>query len=684
MKCRLCGIEMESDAKFCPNCGAEVTEPESAAISGDLPETSAATEDTISVQPEDPVVDSASDVAETAQPEGQVGDSAIDPAQPEQPTESAQPEQPVNPYAGEAQQSAPHSIPYGTSHTADPGQNPYANSASQNSTSDSYYGMPQYNTAAPQYAGAGVPPKKKKKVWPWVLGICLGIFVILVAIVVIVIIFASRYVAKDLKVCDAAQNCAYAIVYTDGDKFCEQLPEEFLSYLETTYEINRDGLEDQLDDYLGCDRVYADAQERPAPNGMKWISDYWATDDVFYSHDMPEDVASDCTDVLSTYGMQAEEYALVSLDEEDTEEALCAAKIGDNWYIVDSMMLADELCSLAYGKDAQLRTQAQTYLNAVASRDTAAMQEMVPDVFWTYLERDFDCDAAEATFMLEDYLQDTLGMGTIRDFSSETEDPVWYYQEDVKTFNIDYDYGMTYDYCVDIECPYTLTDDDGPVEDAYTVTLVEIDGTWYAIDAMMDYVYACYLGVYGYYDYNYDADRYDDFFQEDGDEPTGGTIELPDPNCETMMDAYFAALSDTSAAEMSALVPDSFWAMVQSYSGMSQNEAEGCMTFYLLDLQGTFDRKGVQYTYTVTATDDYSASECLEMNEYMEPYGLDGESYTDVWMELTVLDSDGQEIVTDEIYLTFTRIDGTWYLYDAMYDYLEACELYADTAGNEM
>lgn len=477
------------------------------------------------------------------------------------------------------------------------------------------------------------------------------------------------------------------------ESYCEALPKSFLTYLADIYGVEHNELEDSLSDYLETGRmVYKETDEITAAYGMDWMRSYWETDDVFYSHDMPDDLVTRCKSVLGTYGMEGDAFSVVTFDESDeavTDEAFSAVQIDDSWYIVDLMMAAEELCHVSCGENALMRVQAEQYLCAVTDRDTEALAGMVHDVFWNYLQRTYtDFDSTQWDAILSDYIENAFGLGTITNFTCETSDPVWYNSASISSFNEKYDFGLYYAYCVDYTCSYSLCDDYGDLEGSYMVTFVEIDGEWYIVDPMIDYNYACYDALWE----NVELPEMDDTTTAEnfsdaetgGDTSTDTVVELPDKTMTKLMDDYFAAYEDKSTAGISALVPDAFWIMLDDYYGMSQSEAEGCMTAYLLDLQASYDEKGVTYEYTVTDVYDYSNAEAASLNEYFEVYQLDSDTYTEVWIDLTVRDSNGGTLLTQQSWLIFGKIDGTWYIFDAMTDYMNASELYADAAGSDM
>ena len=56
-----------------------------------------------------------------------------------------------------------------------------------------------------------------------------------------------------------------------------------------------------------------------------------------------------------------------------------------------------------------------------------------------------------------------------------------------------------------------------------------------------------------------------------------------------------------------------------------------------------------------------------DINEGLDTYGIDGEEAMDVDVTVTTGDD------SNDTYVTLTKIDGQWYVYDAMYYFATAC-----------
>lgn len=508
MKCSCCGAALTENDRFCPECGTPVSfspDPETP----DLPEQVS--------EPTDPP---------QAQPTS---------------AESVPPETPASSNPGVPNAASPSDAPPGPQPDPYPPQNPYVSSQPYSQPQSQPYsnpGMPPYGGQPQVYGGYGAPqpvmtPPKKKKVWPIVLAVCLGAVGVIVIVVILFAVWIGSIIVEDANITSAAQNCSYAIAYADLDTFRDNvLPDAVYQALCASYDVTDEEMEQVFEDYLYTDRMYAASDTHPAANGMEWVEDYFNTNQVFYTHDMTNEQEGACSQILSAYGLSAEKYQLVSLGEDETDEVLCAAQIGEEWYIVDAIMMAEEACRLSFDPAADLRSGTMAYMTAIAQRDTDAMEQLVPEAFWEIAE-DYGIGRTDADTYLLPYLQECFTFGTIDTFDCEITEVGWYDIESRDSFQEYYDFGMDYDSAVDLSCSYTCGSGSAQESGEYTVTMVEIDGTWYAVDAMIDYLIAYdefygdgsdggYFDGYDGYD-GYDFDGYD-YGEEEGIRNVSGTV----------------------------------------------------------------------------------------------------------------------------------------------------------------
>ena len=354
-------------------------------------------------------------------------------------------------------------------------------------------------------------PVKKKRVWPIVLGALVGVGPIFILSIYVILRIVWNSAFQDVDVVSAAEDYAY-VLYTSYDS-TSVLPEEFLAYLEDNYDVTEDELEDQLEEYLIAEIPLTDAVLMiPSVDGKEWVTDYYERSSAyFYCHDMKSETQALCEGVLSAYGIEADDFLLVTLEESDIEttEAFCMAQIDDAWYCVDALMMAEEVCQL----NSRFSDQTASYMKAWADEDVETLHSMIPNAFWDYILEVYGISEIEADSILADYMEDSFGVGTISGISLTTDPTVWYNETGVEQWNSSYNYGIEYEFCADVDCTYDVTGSDGSVNGTYTVTHVSVEDQWYVLDVMADYENACYYAAYMYYYDGYDG--YDTYGEND-------------------------------------------------------------------------------------------------------------------------------------------------------------------------
>lgn len=365
--------------------------------------------------------------------------------------------------------------------------------------------VPQMAANPGQLYGAPVlaAPKKKKKVWPWVLGILLIVMAALITGIVLLFRIIFQSINSQGELMQAASQNAQALSSQNGTALAGMMPEGYWDYLDETYGVSRETSKNQLNSYLGSSSLYLETEQTPAKVGFSWVASYDSRAQL-QSDSCTKQEQRQCEKALSRFGLEAQEYRVITFQD---DRVLSMAKIDGRWYSVDVMLLEEELCRM----QASFLDEIKSYITALEESDIDTLHAMAPEDFWPLLE-DYTSDTeSEADTALESLLEGYNVVGNVQDVSLDWEDPVWYTQEEltVDTYAL---FDLPAEGYVDISCNYTITGDKDTYDGEYIYSFVLVEGTWYLYDAMLDYAEAC-----GYFDDASDYEDYGDFDYGDYD-----------------------------------------------------------------------------------------------------------------------------------------------------------------------
>lgn len=287
------------------------------------------------------------------------------------------------------------------------------------------------------------------------------------------------------------------------------------------------------------------------------------------------------------------------------------------------------------------------YWDAHVNCDAEALADLCPDDFWNYISDTYDLTEEEAVDAMGRYMNDyadSLGgdlsyewsqSGVTVGFGSSSQlDTV---REDTDKFGLKVSSGI----CVDVNC--TLTGADDSEQDDYSIWTVKVNGQWCSLSAMDDFNEIC--------DSDYAATA--KYGAEFGD----------------MLQTYWTAVANADAETLSTLVPDGWWDLVDQEYGVQQSDAESYLNSLLEEMVASqFNGESVDdIQVEITDASSYDDDELADINEGLDTYGIDGEEAMDVDVTVTTGDD------SNDTYVTLTKIDGQWYVYDAMYYFATAC-----------
>ncbi len=458
MNCKNCGIAVEDGKKFCPNCGAPLTDaapapeavPDAPAPETPTPETEAPAAE----MPSAPEVAPAPEAAPSPQPEPIPQPSAPDAA--------------ANPYSMPG-----NTIPGGASGGAVP---PVG-------------GMP-YDPAGNPVPPMGQLPKKKKKT-----GLIVALILIPILLIVIVIgVIAGVGVSMAKKSEKTVDDYWNAHVNCDAEALADLCPDDFWSYISDTYDLTEEeavaAMSLYMQDYadsLGGDLSYAWEQEGvTAGFGNASQLDTVREDTDRFGLKVSSGI---CVDVKCT---------VTGNDDTDEDEySIWTIKIDGQWCSLSAMDDFDDLCDSEYADSAKYQAEygdlMDTYWNAVFAADADTMSTLVPDSWWDLVDQEYGVQQADAETYLSEMLQEMVtsefGEDAAADISVRVTDIDEYDDSDLEDLNSGLDtYGIAGDAAVDVRVTVTV---DGEDTDTY-VTLTQIGGQWYVYDAMYYYATACY------------------------------------------------------------------------------------------------------------------------------------------------------------------------------------------------
>lgn len=311
--------------------------------------------------------------------------------------------------------------------------------------------------------------------------------------------------------------------------------------------------------------------------------------------------------------------------------------------------------AVGYSTGNQAAESAAEYWQAYAACDADAMADMVPDQYWDYISDTYDASKEEAVSCLQYYLDETaenLGGNLTCDWEQHGIQ-AGYGDSDVLTDVNDVlnGYGLSTSRGVGISLEATVSGDADSMEYDFAMWVVKIDGEWYNVSAMSDFddVFSS-----GYLDAVRNTEKY-------------GSI----------IDQYWYGFSKADGAALAELVPENFWDFLSDNVSISREEAEGYLNQYLSNnMSDSFsDLSKLTIDSEITDVDEYDDDAMADMNSGLEEYGLAGDAMVDVYTDMS-LSYEG-EVTEDSSYVTLTQIGGTWYVYDLMYYFVDACDTYA-------
>ncbi len=300
----------------------------------------------------------------------------------------------------------------------------------------------------------------------------------------------------------------------------------------------------------------------------------------------------------------------------------------------------------------------ETYWNNYTSADTAAMTEQIPDAYWDYISENYgytkdDCIAgldyfyAAQSELLGDHITCTydaadpvVGTTGMTDSMAEINEAVA-------------QYGLSYTWCVSVALSnITVSGDSDSYElEEVGVCLIKIDGEWYDLTVMDDIDNICSGGYV-------EAAQYQTLY--------GDTIQT-----------YWTSFYNNDTDTMASMMPDALWTLLSENYGVDEEGAKECMSQYITDLKEYSSMTGTTFGFdiSVTSDEDYDIENMEDMNTYL------GEALTaDVYMTVNFdysLSMDDEVLESDASSSIMMQLDDTWYLFDGIYYFIDACYYYA-------
>lgn len=299
-------------------------------------------------------------------------------------------------------------------------------------------------------------------------------------------------------------------------------------------------------------------------------------------------------------------------------------------------------------------TYTDTYWQAYEDCDGAALTESVPDAYWDYIAETYGYTEAECLDGVTYYMeQQQEALGEPLTISWERtgvsvgladNDTLSEVQEQMEAYDLDCSLGAA----ITMDAMLEGADD----SESYTkfgLWAVKIDGAWYNASAMHDIETACEEGYV-------EMAQYQALYLE---------------SITTYWNAFYASDLDT----MSAMMPDVLWDFLETQFGVDQSTVQACMQQYIADILYYSDLTDNKITFepTITSVEAYDKDEIAEINAYLGN-GLSTDVYEMVAFDY-VMTADGESI-EDSSASVMMQIDDTWYLYDGIYYFIDACYYY--------
>lgn len=292
------------------------------------------------------------------------------------------------------------------------------------------------------------------------------------------------------------------------------------------------------------------------------------------------------------------------------------------------------------------------YWEAYVNGSSEEIAAMVPEDFWTYATDTYGFTKEEMISGMDEYLtsvEEDLGENLSYEWSQNNFTVASGTSLDDVNDELA-EFGLKASIGIGVDISARVTGADTYDDHNFAMWTVKIDGDWYNHTAMLDFIDMCEEGYAEQAKYK----------AEFGD----------------ITDAYETALYQADGAAIGTMVPAQFWDYLAEGFDCTQSEAEGYLTQYLTDLitDSYAPVDEVTMEYTIVQIDDCEEDDMADLNEGLEEYGLAGEEMKDIYVD-EVISYNGTE-EDNSTYMTVTKIDGEWYVYDVMYYFTQACYYY--------
>ncbi len=334
-------------------------------------------------------------------------------------------------------------------------------------------GMPVYG-----YGMQAEPVQpKKKKVWPWVLGISMSLVVVIGVLIAVAFGMLMRSMIKESNINYYAQYYVDAVNDADGFEMAYCMPEPYWDYLAETYDVSRETMEYYLTDYLSGQDLHDIVHSKYA----------WTVDHTYFSiREMQESSRQCAEEKLAVYGLTASNYKAAW---SNNDIYLTMIEIDNSWYTLDAMELTEELCQLAYGENSEFSEAAEEYWNSICEQESLDLHEKVPLPFWNYLSENTQTDMFSIDEEVQQYLKEmenSWNVGKIQniEFFYNPSDIEWY--SDGRYSDLD-DYDLMLSEWADIPMQIKITGTEDVATNYTYLTMIRYDDKWY----VYDYMYLC-------------------------------------------------------------------------------------------------------------------------------------------------------------------------------------------------
>lgn len=294
------------------------------------------------------------------------------------------------------------------------------------------------------------------------------------------------------------------------------------------------------------------------------------------------------------------------------------------------------------------------YWQAYVDCDSQKLVDSVPDAYWDYISEEYgyseaECKDGVAYLMAEkqETLGETLSYTWERKgfaFGSGNSDTLSEVRDQLEEFGLECSSGVGI--TVDATLSGDISDEDYHNLGMWTV---KIDGDWYDVTAMVDIDTLCENGYV-------EMAQYEKLYREP-------------------IMSYWNAFYANDVDAISALMPSQLWDFLEETYDADQATAEGYMQQYINDIlvYSELQDATITFTPTIIGVEAYDADEVDDLNEFLGD-GLKSENYQTVYYDYT-MDADG-ESMDDSSSSVMMQLGDTWYIYDGIYYFIDACYYY--------